>query len=83
VARLIETLDAGPVHLVGNSMGGAVAVRLAARRPDLVRTLTLISPALPVLRPRRGTDPRLLLLMLPGVSNLVTRAARRQSAPIT
>ena len=47
VSRLIETLDAGPVHLVGNSMGGSVAVRLAARRPDLVRTLTLISPALP------------------------------------
>jgi len=52
VARLIETLDAGPVHLVGNSMGGAVAVRLAARRPDLVRTLTLISPALPDLKLR-------------------------------
>jgi pimeloyl-ACP methyl ester carboxylesterase len=47
VIRLIETLGRGPVHLIGNSMGGAVAVRVAARRPDLVRTLTLISPALP------------------------------------
>src|SRR5579859_6226078 len=54
VIRLIETLDAGPVHLIGNSMGGAVAVRVAARRPDLVRTLTLISPALPDRRPRRS-----------------------------
>ncbi len=54
VIRLIETLDTGPVHLIGNSMGGAVAVRVAARRPDLVRTLTLISPALPDLRPRRS-----------------------------
>lgn len=41
-----------PVHLVGNSLGGSVAVRLAAERPELVRTLTLISPALPDLRPR-------------------------------
>jgi pimeloyl-ACP methyl ester carboxylesterase len=47
VARLIEALDAGPVHLVGNSMGGAVSIRVAAARPDLVRTLTLISPVLP------------------------------------
>ena len=54
VIRLIETLDAGQVHLIGNSMGGAVAVRVAARRPNLVRTLTLISPALPDLRPRRS-----------------------------
>jgi pimeloyl-ACP methyl ester carboxylesterase len=53
VIRLIETLDRGPVHLVGNSMGGAVAIRAAAARPDLVRTLTLVSPVLPDLRIRR------------------------------
>jgi pimeloyl-ACP methyl ester carboxylesterase len=53
VNRLIETLDRGPVHLVGNSMGGAVAIRAAAARPDLVRTLTLISPVLPYRRFRR------------------------------
>jgi len=61
VIRLIEALasdcdqaGADRVHLVGNSMGGAVSIRVAARRPDLVKTLTLISPALPDLRVRRS-----------------------------
>ena len=58
IAALAETVIAliqkrsRPVHLVGNSLGGAVSVKVAATRPDLVRTLTLISPALPDLRPR-------------------------------
>jgi pimeloyl-ACP methyl ester carboxylesterase len=52
LAEFIDAEVGTPVHLVGNSMGGAIAVRLAARRPDLVRTLTLISPALPDQRPR-------------------------------
>ncbi|MCW2876222.1 MAG: hydrolase, alpha [Sphaerisporangium sp.] len=53
VTALIEHVG-GPVHLLGNSLGGAVAVRVAATRPDLVRTLTLVSPALPDLFPRYG-----------------------------
>ncbi|MEU8202618.1 alpha/beta hydrolase [Streptosporangium sp. NPDC049046] len=52
VAALIERLSSAPVHLFGNSLGGAVSVRVAATRPDLVRSLTLISPALPDLLPR-------------------------------
>jgi pimeloyl-ACP methyl ester carboxylesterase len=44
-----------PVHLIGNSMGGAIAIRVAAARPDLVRTLTLVSPVLPDRRPHRTT----------------------------
>ncbi|WP_433161129.1 alpha/beta fold hydrolase [Kribbella sp. CA-247076] len=44
---LIEQETDRPVHLFGNSMGGATSVALAARRPDLVASLTLISPALP------------------------------------
>jgi pimeloyl-ACP methyl ester carboxylesterase len=44
VARLIEKRGRGPVHLFGNSLGGAIATRLAGTRPDLVRSLTLISP---------------------------------------
>jgi pimeloyl-ACP methyl ester carboxylesterase len=55
VIRLIERLERGPVHLIGNSMGGAVSIRVAAARPDLVRTLTLVSPVLPDRRPHRAT----------------------------
>jgi len=35
-AGLIEALGLGRVHFLGNSMGGFVALRLAARRPDLL-----------------------------------------------
>ncbi|MET7328781.1 alpha/beta hydrolase [Nonomuraea sp. NPDC005650] len=52
VAELME--HTGPAHLFGNSLGGAVAVRVAATHPHLVRSLTLVSPALPDLLPRYG-----------------------------
>src|SRR5919107_1400408 len=52
VIALLEATGRGPVHLLGNSLGGTVTLVVAATRPDLVRTLTLVSPALPVLRPR-------------------------------
>jgi len=39
---LIEQLGVAPVHYVGLSMGGFVGQRIAARRPELVRSLTLI-----------------------------------------
>jgi 3-oxoadipate enol-lactonase len=35
----------GPFDLLGNSLGGAVALRLALARPDLVRRLVLAAPA--------------------------------------
>jgi pimeloyl-ACP methyl ester carboxylesterase len=58
-----------PVHLLGNSLGGLVALSVAARRPELVRTLTLVSPAMPDRRPdpRRVSDPRMLLAMVPRI----------------
>jgi pimeloyl-ACP methyl ester carboxylesterase len=37
----------GAVDLVGSSMGGAIATALAAARPELVRRLVLVTPALP------------------------------------
>ena len=39
---LIEQLGIAPVHFVGLSMGGFVGMRLAARRPDLLRSLILM-----------------------------------------
>jgi pimeloyl-ACP methyl ester carboxylesterase len=66
VIALIDAQGRWPVHLIGNSLGGAVCVRAAARRPDLIRTLTLISPALPDRRPRPG-PLRVGLAGVPGV----------------
>lgn len=39
---LIEKLDLGAVHFVGLSMGGFVGMRVAAWRPELVRSLSLL-----------------------------------------
>lgn len=41
--RLIESQDAGPCHFVGLSMGGMVAMRIAIKRPDLLKSVVLIS----------------------------------------
>ncbi len=79
VARHLDAAGRGPVHLFGNSLGGAVSTRLAAERPDLVRSLTLVSPALPSLRPDRGGDRGLPLLLLPGLSTLAERQLAQAS----
>ena len=42
-AALIVALKASPCHFAGLSMGGFAGMRLAARRPELVRTLTLMN----------------------------------------
>ncbi|GAB3952675.1 alpha/beta hydrolase [Micromonospora vulcania] len=74
VVRWIEHSGRGPVHLFGNSLGGAVAVQVAGLRPDLVRTLTLISPALPFLDFRRSLQGRMLpVLAIPGGERLVAK----------
>lgn len=38
----IEAVSDGPVYLVGNSMGGALSLHVASRRPDLVKKLILM-----------------------------------------
>jgi pimeloyl-ACP methyl ester carboxylesterase len=44
-ADLAQWLGATPCHFVGLSMGGFVGLRLAIRRPELLRSLTLIDSA--------------------------------------
>ena len=67
IAELIaERFDGKPVHVFGNSMGGALALQLAARHPDHVKTLTLVSPALPKIGVRR-TNAHLPVIATPGV----------------
>jgi len=54
VAGVLESLDCGPAHLVGHAFGNRVARCLAADRPSLVRSVTvlaaggLIGPATPL-----------------------------------
>ncbi|MEV0319500.1 acetoin dehydrogenase dihydrolipoyllysine-residue acetyltransferase subunit [Streptomyces sp. NPDC050658] len=45
VMGFLEALGIERAHLVGHSLGGAVATAVAARVPERVRSLTLISPA--------------------------------------
>jgi len=40
--KLIEDLGVGPVHFAGLSMGGMVGMRVAIKRPDLLKSLILL-----------------------------------------
>ncbi len=66
-----------PVHLLGNSLGGLVSLLVASRRPDLVASLTLISPAMPVYRVPPAFSKALLLLLVPGIPALADRRLAR------
>jgi pimeloyl-ACP methyl ester carboxylesterase len=39
---LLDTLEVGEVDIIGNSMGGAIALSIAAARPDAVRRIVLM-----------------------------------------
>lgn len=72
VLELITERIGRPVHVFGNSMGGAIAVQLAARAPQWVRSLTLISPALPGGRIKKS-NMHLPVIAVPGVGERVLR----------
>ncbi len=81
LGQVISHLSSEPVVLVGNSMGGLVSVLLAARRPELVRGLVLVDPALPAPMRVLGSPRDLGNLMtyaLPGVGERRRRARRHR-----
>jgi pimeloyl-ACP methyl ester carboxylesterase len=80
VVAYLEQSDRGPVHLVGNSMGGAIAIQVAANRPDLVRTLTLISPAVPDLRLHNQAMIAFPLLLIPPIGRRLMRQVDQTTA---
>ncbi len=43
LAQLLDTLDVGPVHLIGQSIGGMIAQEMYHRYPDKVESLILVA----------------------------------------
>lgn len=74
----------GAAVLMGNSMGGALGVALAASRPELVHALVLVNAALP--RPRGNLEQlmrtmRFAALLAPRAATPVVRARARALGP--
>ena len=79
LAELIEALDIGPAHVVGSSFGGSIALGLAARRPDLVRSVSAHEPPLVDFAP---DDPHVVdvVALIPELLELIYSGKREQAA---
>jgi pimeloyl-ACP methyl ester carboxylesterase len=83
LASFLEALGIERAHLVGNSMGGRVAVEAGLRYPDLVDRLVLLAPSPAFLRGRewvrlvRLLRPEMAVVPLPLPHHWVTRDMRR------
>ena len=80
LARFINELFGEPAVVVGNSMGGHIAVLMGADHPELVERIVLVDPAVPGVHVRRPT-PQMLgtmaVLSVPGLAeNLLDRRLR-------
>lgn len=72
-----------PATLLGNSMGGLIALLQAAARPDTVRDLVLIGPALPLVS-RRMPEPIVALgVAATGVPRLGSWLVRRRRTTLS
>lgn len=78
LVSFIDALGVGPVHLVGHSAGGSVAVRAARARPDLVKKLVLMEGAFNALLP--PAQPGESAVSIPAVRKAV--AARFEQGDI-
>ncbi len=69
IADLFGGLDLSRANVLGHGIGGAVALRLAASRPELVKRLALIAPLAHPARPPFGLRP----LLAPVLGGLLFR----------
>lgn len=82
VVAALETL--GPAVVAGNSMGGAITVCAAARRPDLVRAMVLVNPAV---RPASWRSPQvrngavMVPMLVPALGERLVAARAQQLGP--
>jgi len=84
VDLLLQEVADEPAILVGNSMGGLVALLEAAANPEMVAGLVLLNPALP-LAPREPSDLQVTLAFsayfVPGVGEAFVRRRARSLGP--
>jgi pimeloyl-ACP methyl ester carboxylesterase len=76
VAAVAEHEGMLPAPVVGNSMGGLVALRLAVSRPEAVSALALVAPAGIISATRRGR----MWLRVTGIVKPARKAARFRTA---
>ncbi|MEV0416274.1 alpha/beta hydrolase [Streptomyces sp. NPDC050448] len=67
LAALIEALGGSPVHVAGNSFGASIALGLAARRPELFRSISAHEPPLVGVI---ADDPALLAQLQPTMTSI-------------
>lgn len=75
-AALIEAVGAGPVHFAGLSMGGMIGQQLAARHPQLVKSLSLCDTACEM-PPRSMWEERFAIARKDGIPGLVDGTIKR------
>ena len=77
VAATVAALgEQRPVHVMGNSLGGAVAMRMLAAAPARIATLTLVNSA----GFGREVTPALRILAVPGLGKQLLRRIDARSA---
>ena len=85
LAEVVASLDAGPVVLVGHSMGTQWAVEVGVQRPDLVSRVVVIGPVTDVAHRSAGAQMRALsvdtLLEPPGTNWIVATDYVRCGVP--
>lgn len=80
--RFIEAVPGAPVILMGNSMGGMIALLEASAAPDAVAGLILLDPAVPFVlaRPDPFVAAMFAMYLTPGLRRLMVARRRRWSA---
>jgi pimeloyl-ACP methyl ester carboxylesterase len=82
VTALLDALGLERAHLIGNSMGGRVAIEVGLRAPERVGRMVLLAPSLAWLRPRPWAPylrwvPTQLGLIQPAPRQMVEKIVRR------
>jgi pimeloyl-ACP methyl ester carboxylesterase len=84
LAQFVDAMSTGPVHLVGNSMGGTLAILETLERPGRVASTLLVCPALPAPPGGARVDPdwmRMLLIACAPGGHALLRRQRRKIGP--